>query len=144
MNGQPRRGRGPGGGRFLPTARPEATEIELTDVDEAEQKAEQRLARTLEELLVLFEEAAELAARGRTYFENEWGAKRIAKNIITELQETLSRLPISYQHRHPGVEWSLVRRMRNRVVHEYQDADDEIVWRVIVVSIPQMKESLGL
>lgn len=144
MTNQPRRGRGPGSGRFLPTTRPEVTEIELSDIDETEQKKERRLARTLDELSILFEEAAELASRGRAYFESEWGAKRIAKNIITELQETLSRLPISYQERHPDVEWTLARGMRNRVMHEYQDTDDEIVWRAIVVSIPKMKKSLGL
>ena len=137
---RPRRGH-----RRPPTTRPEAADLELTDdIDGAEQKAERRLARTLEELSVLFEEAAELASRGTTYFEHEWGAKRIAKSIVAELQETLSRLPISYQEIHPDVEWSLVRGMRNRVVHQYQDTDDEILWRVIVASIPQMKESLGL
>ncbi|MDA8316185.1 MAG: DUF86 domain-containing protein [Actinomycetota bacterium] len=144
MNGQPRRRRGPAGRQFLPTTRPETTGIELTGVDEVQQKAEQRLALTMKELSVLFEDATELASRGRSYFEGEWGAKRIAKNIIAELQETLSRLPLSYQEHHPDVEWALARRMRNRVVHEYQNTDDEIVWTVIVASIPQIKRSLGL
>ena len=144
MSGQPRRGRGPGGGRFLPAVRPGAIAVELTEAEEVEQKAEWRLARTLEELIILFDEAKELASRGKPYFEKEWGGKRVAKDIITELQETLSRLPISYRERYPDIEWALVRGMRNRVVHEDQDTDDEIVWKVIVASIPEMRDSLGL
>ena len=148
MNGQPRRGLGPGGGRFLPTVRPEATGIELTDdemvIDPAEQKREERLPLTIAELGLLCDDAAKLAAKGREHFDTEWEAKRAAKNIITELQETMSRLPISYRELHSDVEWALARGIRNRVVHEYQDTNDEIVWKVIVVSIPQMRESLGI
>lgn len=147
MTGQPRRGRGPGGGRFLPTARPDATGIELTDemvIDPAEQKREERLPRTIAELRLLCDDAAKLAAKGREHFDTEWEAKRAAKNIVTELQETLSRLPASYQEGHQNVEWSLIRGMRNRVVHEYQDIDDEAVWKVIDFEIPHMMRTLGL
>ena len=147
MTGQPRRGRGPAGGRFVPTTRPEATGLHLTDellIDPAEQKREERLPRTIAELGMLCEDAAKLAARGRTSFDTDWIAKRAGKNIVTELQETLSRLPVSYQDGHQDVEWSLIRGMRNRVVHEYQDADDEAVWKVISLEIPQMRKQLGI
>ena len=148
MTEQPRRPRWPGGGQFSRATHPEATGIELTDddeaIDHAEQKREARLARTIAELVVLCDDAAELASRGRASFDTDWLAKRAAKNIITELQETLSRLPLSYRERHPDMEWALARGMTNRVVHEYQDTDDELLWMVIVGSIPQMRRQLDI
>jgi len=93
---------------------------------------------------VLFGDAAVLAARGRASFSASWVAKRAAKNIITELQETLSRLPLSFRELHPDVEWALARGTRNRVVHAYQDVDDELLWEVVSVSVPHMRKQLGI
>ena len=147
MSGQPRRGRGPAGGQFLPSRRPEATGIEITDgeaIDPTEQKRQERLPQTVAELRVLCDDATKLAARGRAYFDTDWGARRIGKNIVTEVGETATRLPASYRADHPEIEWAFISGMRNRVVHEYQDTDYGAVWDAIAIDIPQMKESLGL
>ena len=147
MSGQPRRGRSPAGGQFLPSRRPEATGIEITDgeaIDPIEQKRQERLPQTVAELRVLCDDATKLTARGRTYFDTDWGARRIGKNIVTEVGETATRLPASYRADHPEIEWAFISGMRNRVVHEYQDTDYGAVWDAIAIDIPQMKESLGL
>lgn len=147
MSGQPRRGRGPAGGQFLPTRRPDATGIELTDgeaIDPTEHKREARLVHTLAELGVLCDDAAKLAARGRTHFDSDWGAKRIGKNIVTEVGETATRLPASYRADHPEIEWAVISGMRNRVVHAYQDTDYGAVWDAIEVDIPELQRKLGL
>jgi uncharacterized protein with HEPN domain len=142
MNDQPRRGRGPGGGRFLPAANPEST-IDLTE-DRSEAKKELRIDRTLEELRALFNDAATLASRGREYFDAEWGARRIAKNIVSEIGETVSRLPETYKQRHSEIDWRKINGMRNRVTHDYENVDVEIVWNSITSSIPEMRAALGI
>ena len=148
MTGQPRRGRGAGGGQFLPTMRPEAIGLELTDdevvIDPAEQKREERLPRTSAGLAVLCEDAAKLAARSRTAFDTDWLAKRAGKNLVTEVGETATRLPASYRAAHPEVEWAFISGMRDRVVHEHQDMDYGAVWDAIEVDIPEMRRKLGL
>jgi len=146
VTNQPRRGHGPAGGQFRPTARPDATGLELADevTDASEQKREERLPHTLAELKVLCEDAAKLAARGRTHFDADWGAKRIGKNIVTEVGETATRLPASYRADHPELEWAFISGMRNRVVHVHKDTDYGAVWDAIAVDLPHLRQVLGL
>ena len=147
MTDQPRRGQGLPDHRFRPTARHDVTGLELSGDEAAgrvEQKREERLPHTLAELRVLCDDAAKLAARGRAHFDADWGAKRIGKNLVTEVGETATRLPASYRADHPEIEWAFISGMRNRVVHAYQDTDDGAVWDAIAVDIPDLRRALEL
>jgi hypothetical protein len=144
---QPRRGQGLPDHRFRPTARHDVTGLELSGDEAAgrvEQKREERLPHTLAELRVLCDDAAKLAARGRAHFDADWGAKRIGKNLVTEVGETATRLPASYRADHPEIEWAFISGIRNRVVHAYQDTDDGAVWDAIAVDIPDLRRALEL
>ncbi len=42
----------------------------------------------------------------------------------------------------PEVEWSLIARMRDRVIHHYWRTDDDIVWSTATQSVPQLRTQL--
>ena len=147
MTDQPRHGHSPGDGQFRPTARHDVTGLELAGdaaTGRAEQKRQEWLPHTLAELRVPCDDAAMLAARGRTHVDADWGAKRIGRNLVTEVGETATRLPASYRADHPEIEWAFISGIRNRVVHAYQDTDDGAVWDAIAVDIPDLRRALEL
>lgn len=54
-----------------------------------------------------------------------------AKRLSTECRESL-----------PEVEWAQIARMRDRLIHGYDDVDLEIVWRTVQKDVPALLERI--
>ncbi|MBO0730885.1 MAG: DUF86 domain-containing protein [Acidimicrobiaceae bacterium] len=137
---------GPGAGRFTRRPRRETDDEEHSagSPDDLEAKQEARLSRTLDELRTCFDHAAEIVSWGQERIQDDWLVRRAAKNIVTELAESVSRLPATYRDRHTMVAWRDVAGMRNRVVHNYEEVDFQVVWQTLVHDLPNMRKRLGL
>ena len=61
---------------------------------------------------------------------------------IQIIGEAVSKLPDDIKKSEPGVPWTLIKGMRNRLIHEYFGTDVEIVWRVIKNELPEMINDL--
>ena len=59
--------------------------------------------------------------------------------IIGEAARRVSR---TFQDAHPEIPWGKIIAQRNILTHEYSDIEDEIVWAVATVSIPELIELL--
>lgn len=104
----------------------------------------ERLAEQLGSLRRCMDDAGVLVADGKELYDSNWMAKRAAKNIVTEFAGTANRLPDHFKETHPTVPWSEIRGLRNRVVHDYEATDTEIVWRVLAVEFVAIRNQLGL
>lgn len=56
--------------------------------------------------------------------------------------EAVNHLPEELKARNPDIPWSLVKGMRNRLIHEYFGTDLPIVWNVIKEYLPTFKHQL--
>ena len=56
--------------------------------------------------------------------------------------EAVSRVPDDVQEAYPEVPWSLMRAMRNRLVHVYFGVDPRLVWDTIQNDLPALVEPL--
>ena len=90
------------------------------------------------------DDAEALVAYGKRSYGSSWMAKRAATNIVTEFAETANRLPETFRGQHPTVPWPEIRGLRNRVVHDHEATDTEIVWRVLSVEFVAIRDQLGL
>ncbi len=43
----------------------------------------------------------------------------------------------------PGVEWSLLAKMRDRLTHQYWETDSDVVWSTATRDVPQLREILS-
>lgn len=55
--------------------------------------------------------------------------------IIGELAYHVSA---EFQARHAEIAWTKIARQRHRLVHDYDDIDDRLIWNVASVHIPAL------
>ena len=53
-----------------------------------------------------------------------------------------NRIPKATRDNYPEIEWMRVIRSRHILVHDYAGIDYEIVWRIIEVHLPPLKDAL--
>jgi uncharacterized protein with HEPN domain len=51
--------------------------------------------------------------------------------------EAVKHLPRNFQSKNKHVPWNAMAALRNDIVHEYFDPDDEIVWEIIHHDLPK-------
>jgi uncharacterized protein with HEPN domain len=56
--------------------------------------------------------------------------------------EAAAQMPDDVVARHSSVPWSVMRGMRNTLVHAYFDIDPRIVWDTIQTDLPQLLDPL--
>lgn len=65
----------------------------------------------------------------------------VIKNIEI-IGEAANMLTEDFRNRHPQTPWKMVMGMRNYIVHEYFQVDNNIVWDVITVDLPLLEEQI--
>jgi uncharacterized protein with HEPN domain len=53
------------------------------------------------------------------------------------------RVSREFQEDHPDIPWSAIIGMRHRIVHDYLDANYDIVWDVATVEFPAVVQRLA-
>ena len=61
---------------------------------------------------------------------------------IQIIGEAVAQLPEDVKNDNPGIPWSLIKGMRNRLIHEYFGTDLPVVWNVIKNDLPTFKSDL--
>lgn len=63
---------------------------------------------------------------------------------LTIIGEAVSnqKLPKEIQERHPQIEWAKINEVRNIVVHQYDEVELKIVWRICQDSVPRLVPQL--
>lgn len=59
--------------------------------------------------------------------------------VIGEASAQLSEV---FKKQHPQIPWRLMADMRNKLIHEYFEADWHIIWKTIQEDLPRLKEQL--
>ena len=54
------------------------------------------------------------------------------------LGEAAKRLSSEFQDRHPEIQWSEIMRMRDKLIHHYEEIDLRQVWRAAFEDVPHL------
>lgn len=65
----------------------------------------------------------------------------VVKNIEI-LGEASNMLTEDFRDAHPNTPWKLVNGMRNYIVHEYFQVDNNVVWDVITSDLPLLEKQI--
>ena len=87
--------------------------------------------------------AVRLAA-GQTradYGANE--ALRLAlAHLLQVIGEAARRVSDEFRQRHPDIAWKAIVGMRHKVVHDYMDVDEDVVWQTVTQELPDLIRQL--
>jgi uncharacterized protein with HEPN domain len=57
---------------------------------------------------------------------------------ILDIIESARRVSQQFRQEHPQIPWSEMIGMRNRMIHDYDDVDLDIVWETAQRAVPQL------
>lgn len=99
--------------------------------------------RRLADISRLCARAEAMAARGREWYDSDpelETPKLAADSIVLKLGEAVRRLPPDFlETRADDPVWRRAIGMRNRIAHEYDAVDHEIVWQVLSQHAGQLR-----
>ncbi|MCL2087911.1 MAG: DUF86 domain-containing protein [Oscillospiraceae bacterium] len=61
---------------------------------------------------------------------------------LLQIGELANRLDSDFQQKHTDVPWHKMRGLRNRLVHNYEGVNFELVWDIIKIDLNALKKQL--
>jgi uncharacterized protein with HEPN domain len=75
-------------------------------------------------------------------FLNDKKSKSAVTLKLLVIGEAAKRISSEIKLRHPQIEWNKIIRTRNIVAHDYEIVDFTIIWKIITVHIPELKQAM--
>ncbi len=72
-----------------------------------------------------------------SFKEDEVVIRAVEMNFII-IGEAASQIPEEVEDKYPAIPWSLMRAMRNRIVHVYFKIDEKLMWDTIQNDLPPL------
>lgn len=79
-----------------------------------------------------------IAKRSRVDLESDLQLQDAVIRRLLIIGEASNRISQVTQHNLPTIPWRFINGMRNRLVHEYDDIDFDIVWDTLQKSLPSL------
>ena len=73
--------------------------------------------------------------------ENEWDQSAVLR-YLEIIGEAASKLDTAFKQEHPEIPWREVSDLRNVIIHDYMNVDTSIIWKIISVDVPTLKEQI--
>ncbi len=64
-------------------------------------------------------------------------------HMIQVLGEAARRVSIEFQRMHPSIPWPEIIGMRHKIVHDYLEIDEDIIWDVVTADLPSVVVELA-
>ena len=78
----------------------------------------------------------------RTDYDQDENLRLALAHLVQIIGEAARRVSSETQRNHPEIPWSDIIGMRHKVVHDYLAVDEDIVWDVVTVDLPQVVVAL--
>jgi len=85
---------------------------------------------------------AKVAGCSRAAFDADENLRLAVTHLLQVIGEAARRVSEDFQTGHPEVPWKAIIGMRHKVVHDYLDVDEDVVWNTATSELPQLIEML--
>jgi uncharacterized protein with HEPN domain len=58
--------------------------------------------------------------------------------------EASRQLPDAFKESHSSIPWHKIAGLRNRIVHDYFGVDLQLIWQIISIEIPSLKDNISV
>ena len=80
--------------------------------------------------------------KSRADYDADENLRLALAHLIQILGEAGSRVSSAFRETHPEIPWSEVIGMRHKVVHDYMDVQDDVVWETVTHDLPPLISAL--
>ncbi len=80
--------------------------------------------------------------KSRDDFDSNEDLRIVLTHWVQTIGEAARRVSPAFQKDHPEVPWSDIIGMRHRIVHDYMDVDEDIVWDVATFELPALVKKI--
>lgn len=83
-------------------------------------------------------------ARGKTRhdYDNDLALRLALTHLIQVIGEAARRVSPQFRERHPHISWDAIAGMRSKIVHDYMNVDEDIVWDSVTQELQPLIEDL--
>jgi uncharacterized protein with HEPN domain len=83
-------------------------------------------------------------ARGKTRqdYDKDIALRLALTHLIQIIGEAARRVSPDFRERHPHISWDAIAGMRNKIVHDYMNVDEDIVWDSVTQELLPLIEDL--
>ena len=72
-----------------------------------------------------------------TFKEDDKSIRAVEMNFII-IGEAANQIPDEIEEKYPDIPWTLMRAMRNRIVHVYFNVDEKLMWDTVQNDLPPL------
>jgi uncharacterized protein with HEPN domain len=80
----------------------------------------------------------------REDFDRDENLRLALAHLLQTIGEAARRVSREFQKAHPEIAWNGIVGMRHKVVHDYMDVDEDVVWKTSIDEIPRLVAQLDL
>ena len=82
--------------------------------------------------------------RGKTRqdYDRESALRLALTHLIQVIGEAARRVSVQFRDRHPQIPWEAIAGMRSKIVHDYMNVDEDIVWDSVTQELQPLIEEL--
>ena len=73
-----------------------------------------------------------------THYSEDRRTRRAVEREVEIIGEAAGKVSKSFREAHPEIPWRKIIGQRHILAHEYGEIEDEIIWRVATVHIPEL------
>ena len=77
----------------------------------------------------------------QAFMASEITIDAVVRNLEV-IGEAVKQLPDEFKAQHSSLPWAQMAGLRNRIVHDYAGLDLEIIWEIVLRSLPELREQL--
>ena len=63
---------------------------------------------------------------------------------LSQMGELANRVDADFAAAHTGIPWRLLYGLRNRIVHDYEGVNLQLIWEIIEGDLPNLREELSM
>ena len=82
--------------------------------------------------------------RGKTRqdYDRDSALRLALTHLIQVIGEAARRVSVQFRDRHPQIPWEAIAGMRSKIVHDYMNVDEDIVWDSVTQELQPLIEEL--
>ena len=77
------------------------------------------------------------------FFADHKTVDAVMRNLSI-IGEAAKKIPAEFRRKNPELEWKKMAGLRDIVVHDYFGIDEDLIWDVATIRIPELKRLLSL